>query len=37
MSQLMRKRVHLLLLYFESLKNILNAIKIIKSNLLNNK
>ena len=37
MSQLMRKRIYLLSLYFESLKNILNAIRIIKSNLLNNK
>ena len=33
----MRKRIHLLLLYFELLKNILNAIRIIKLNLLNNK
>ena len=37
MSQLMRKRVYLLLSYFESLRNILNAIKIVKLNLLNNK
>ena len=33
----MRKRIYLLLLYFELLKNILNAIKIIKLKLLNNK
>ena len=33
----MRKRVHLLSLYFKLLKNILNAIKIIELNLLNNK
>ena len=33
----MRKRIHLLSLYFELLKNILNAAKIIESNLLNNK
>ena len=33
----MRKRVYLLSLYFKSLKNILNAIKIIELNLLNNK
>ena len=32
----MRKRIHLLLLYFELLKNILNAIKIVKLNLLSN-
>ena len=37
MSQLMRKRVHLLSLYFELLKNILNAIRIVKLDLLNNK
>ena len=37
MSQSMRKRIYLLLLYFKSLKNILNAIKIIKLDLLNNK
>ena len=33
----MRKRVHLLSLYFELLKNILNIIRIVKSNLSNNK
>ena len=33
----MRKRVYLLSLYFESLKNILNVIKIIKLDLSNNK
>ena len=33
----MRKRVYLLPLYFESLKNILNVIKIIKLDLSNNK
>ena len=33
----MRKRIYLFSLYFELLKNILNAIKIIKLNLLNNK
>ena len=37
MSQSMRKRIYLLLLCFESLKNILNAIKIIELDLLNNK
>ena len=37
MSQSMRKRIHLLLLYFKSLKNILNATKIIELNLFDNK
>ena len=33
----MRKRVYRLSLYFKLLKNILNAIKIVELNLLNNK
>ena len=33
----MRKRIYLLSLYFKLLKNILNTIRIVESDLLNNK